>query len=381
MPESYTSGPNRVIVRHKGPAGKGIPIGGTAGQILVKSSSTDYATEWVEAPDGTDAVVFGGTAPVNDELVLFNGTTGKLVKRSSILASSLAFVADLATKVDVDGAKVLSANDFTNVLKTKLDNLPAAGFFRGNFANIAAVNAFSFAPVPAVGDYVTVAGPAFARYWWNPNGTPTWVSETEEYVPDAADLADILFDDGETWTLAGNIMFTPSYLALINEHQTLIENLGLSTTSTTPKGYASYFSIAGQTITITTISDGTNNFVVVNPATAVSGNSNEFTGGTGSLGRLQYTGTITPRVFNVHATVSHSGGAGDLALFAVAKNGAVISESRTLSEIKTAAEVHQVNVTALVSLATNDYVEVFVANTTSTDDVKVHALNILISPV
>jgi len=86
-------------------------------------------------------------------------------------------------------------------------------------------------------------------------------------------------------------------------------------------------------------------------------------------------------VFSIHATVSHSGGAGDLALFAIAKNGAVISESRTLNEIKTINEVHQVSVTALVSLATDDYVEVFVANTSSTDDVKVHALTITASLV
>jgi len=287
MPESYTSGPNRVIIRHRGPAGKGIPVGGIAGQILVKMGPNDYDTEWVESPDGTDAVIFGGTVPANNELVLFDGTTGKLVKRSSILASSLAFIGDLATKVNVDGAKVLSANDFTNALKSKLDNLPAAGFYRGNFANLAAVNAFSFNPLPAAGDYVTVAGPVFVRYWWDIAGAGEWVIETDEYVPDAADLADILFDDGETWTLGGNILFTPAYLARLNEHQTILENFGLSTTSTTPKGFASYFSIAGQTIVITTISDGTNNYVLVNPATAVSGNSNQFTGGTGSLGRLQ----------------------------------------------------------------------------------------------
>lgn len=375
MPESYTSGPNRVIIRHRGPAGKGIPAGGSAGQILAKTGSGDYDIEWVEAPDGTDAVVFGGTAPVDNAIVIFDGITGKLVKRSTVAISSIALLTDLANKVDVDGAKVLSANNFTNTLKTKLDRLPAAGFFRGNFADLTAVNAFSFDPVPSAGDYVTVTTPDFARYWWD-EGTTAWVVETVIYTPDAADLADILFDDGETWTLAGNIMFSPSYLALLNQHETIITNLGLGTASTTPKGYASYFSIAGQTIVISTISDGTNNFVVVNPATAVSGTSNEFTGGTGSLGRLQYTGTITPRIFSVHATVSHSGGVGDLALFAVAKNGVVISESRTLDEIKTSSEVHQLNVTALVSLATNDYVEIFAANASSTDDVKVHALNI-----
>jgi hypothetical protein len=30
----------------QGPAGPGVPVGGTAGQILIKESSTDYDTGW-----------------------------------------------------------------------------------------------------------------------------------------------------------------------------------------------------------------------------------------------------------------------------------------------------------------------------------------------
>lgn len=375
MPESYTSGPNRVIVRHKGPAGKGLPTGGTTGQILAKASANDHDTEWVEAPDGTDAVVFSGAVPADSEVVIFNGTTGKFVKKSGRLLAALALVTDLANKVDKVTGYGLSENDFANPLKTKLDNLPSSGFFRGNFADLTAVNAFSFNPVPAVGDYVTVAGPAFARYWWDPDGSGAWVVETVDYTPDAADLADILFDDGDTWTLAGNIMFTPALKALIEEHESIFENLGLSTASTLPKGYISYFNLTGQLVTITAISDGTNNFVVIDPATAVSGNSTEFTGGTGSFGRLEYTGLLT-RVFDVKATISHSGSSGDVSVFAIAKNGVVISESRTMDEIKAINEITQGDASCLVSLATGDYIEVFVANASSTDDVRIHALNI-----
>ena len=40
-----------------GPAGPGVPSGGTAGQILAKINGTDYNTEWIDAPSGgnTDA--------------------------------------------------------------------------------------------------------------------------------------------------------------------------------------------------------------------------------------------------------------------------------------------------------------------------------------
>jgi hypothetical protein len=380
MPESYSTGPSRVIIRHKGPAGKGLPPGGTPGQVLVKSSANDHETEWVEPPDGTDAVVFNGTTPANNELVIFDGTTGKLVKRSSISTSSLAFVGDLDNKVDKVMGKDLSTNDFTDLLETKLTNLPVAGFFRGNFTNIAAVNAFSFAPVPAVGDYVTVAGPAFARYWWNPNGTPAWVVESEPYTPDAAALADILFDDGDTWTLAGNIMFTPTLKAQIEEHQTIIDNLGLGPTSSLPKGQASYFNLTGQVIDITAISDSTNNFVLVNVPTSVAGAGVSFTGGEFSLGRLEYTGLVT-RTFLVQAALSYTGALSNNIIIAVAKNGTILSNSRVISAIKAAGEVQQSVSDVLVSLTTGDYVEVFVANSDSTDDITVKSLNFFATAV
>lgn len=36
----------------KGDAGEGVPIGGTAGQVLAKTDGTDYATEWVDPSAG-----------------------------------------------------------------------------------------------------------------------------------------------------------------------------------------------------------------------------------------------------------------------------------------------------------------------------------------
>lgn len=38
-----------------GPTGPGVPVGGTTGQVLAKSSGTDYATQWVAAP-GLDLI-------------------------------------------------------------------------------------------------------------------------------------------------------------------------------------------------------------------------------------------------------------------------------------------------------------------------------------
>lgn len=39
-----------------GTAGKGVPTGGTAGQVLAKVNSTDYNTQWVDPPGGSGTV-------------------------------------------------------------------------------------------------------------------------------------------------------------------------------------------------------------------------------------------------------------------------------------------------------------------------------------
>lgn len=41
------------------PESRGVPAGGTAGQILAKSSATDYDIQWVEAPKGGVGVTTG----------------------------------------------------------------------------------------------------------------------------------------------------------------------------------------------------------------------------------------------------------------------------------------------------------------------------------
>lgn len=43
-----------------GPAGVGIPVGGTAGQVLAKIDSTNYNTQWVTLTDPiVAALIFG----------------------------------------------------------------------------------------------------------------------------------------------------------------------------------------------------------------------------------------------------------------------------------------------------------------------------------
>lgn len=54
----------------KGDPGQGIAQGGTAGQILVKASDTDYDTEWTNAPEIDGVLKADGTVPMTGDLDL-----------------------------------------------------------------------------------------------------------------------------------------------------------------------------------------------------------------------------------------------------------------------------------------------------------------------
>lgn len=41
-----------IVAGPTGPAGAGIPAGGTAGQVLIKNSSDDYDYSWTDIIDG-----------------------------------------------------------------------------------------------------------------------------------------------------------------------------------------------------------------------------------------------------------------------------------------------------------------------------------------
>jgi hypothetical protein len=44
----------------EGPAGQGVPVGGTTGQVLAKIDSTNYNTQWVTPPSSiVAALIFG----------------------------------------------------------------------------------------------------------------------------------------------------------------------------------------------------------------------------------------------------------------------------------------------------------------------------------
>lgn len=81
-----------------GPAGVGVPVGGTTNQVLAKASATDYDTVWVTpSAGGGSGDVVGPASATNSNVVLFDGTTGKLIKDSGANLSSYLLTATAAT--------------------------------------------------------------------------------------------------------------------------------------------------------------------------------------------------------------------------------------------------------------------------------------------
>lgn len=112
-----------------GPPGPGVPAGGTAGQVLVKSGEADYAAEWRE----NDASKLGGKGPeyyasdtskVNQagwtpNKYLGTNASGEVVEKNTPDSPTHKsfIVADLTT-LTVEGAirRAEQEMDFTNTL-------------------------------------------------------------------------------------------------------------------------------------------------------------------------------------------------------------------------------------------------------------------------
>lgn len=139
-----------------------------------------------------------------------------------------------------------------------------------------------------------------------------------------------------------------------------------------PMAELSYFSMVGSNIVIAAQSNGLTNMVAVNPATTLISDM-EFTSG-GQNGRLQYTGETT-KIFHTACTISFAGtGANDVFVVGMAKNGSVVAPSRILIKLQVASDVRSTALHSMITLSKNDYIEMYVGNTTDADDFTIHSL-------
>lgn len=112
-------------------------------------------------------------------------------------------------------------------------------------------------------------------------------------------------------------------------------------------------------------------FTKVAPTTTANGNANQFTEAT--TARLTYTGTDTaPFLITYSASVDQSTGSNKDISFAIAKNGTVVGGYSLTST--QSGQKHILTGSFTVSLATNNYVEIFALNSGASGAVNVYAL-------
>lgn len=376
MPELYSDDNGaRVIVRHKGPAGRGFPEGGTTGQILAKTSADDYDAQWVNPPDGTDAVL-GPVSAANNNVAVFDGLTGKLIKDGGQPLSNYASVSLVGTKQDSEAGKGLSQENFTTVLKDKLDGL--SEHYRGTYASAALVA--SEIADPVAGDYafVEVLGEDQVVLFWDDTNSE-WSSK-EPVQMTGQEIADVLFDteDAAAWDKDTCRIFTETEKAQLAAIQSLVDSLGLSDL-TKAYGTISAFSASGSPFPATTLagaSDGTTNLAIVNVSTgALLGSYAEnFDNGGVTTGRLRYTGATTKK-FLVNASICLSSALVSGSLLAgIAKNGVTVTESRQRVGWVTGSSSVTIHMTCVVEMSTNQYLELTVGNFSGSEDITVSSL-------
>jgi len=133
-----------------------------------------------------------------------------------------------------------------------------------------------------------------------------------------------------------------------------------------PMGEINYFDTTGTAITISTQSDGSSNMVLVNPTTALSSGEYEFDNGGGNTGRLRYIGETT-KMFHIACTISFSPAtANDEFVIGIAKNGTVISQSKVINMARGIGETSSTALHIMAELATDDYLELYVGNLSTT---------------
>lgn len=143
-----------------------------------------------------------------------------------------------------------------------------------------------------------------------------------------------------------------------------------------PMGEVSYFSTTGTAVTIASQSDGSTNMVVVAPTSTLADMSMWFDNGGANNCRLRYIGNQR-MFFHIACSISYApAGANDTFVFGVAKNGTVLTPSKVLTKVINAGDTRSTALHAYTHLDHDDYLELYVGNTTDADDLTIKTVNL-----
>lgn len=140
-----------------------------------------------------------------------------------------------------------------------------------------------------------------------------------------------------------------------------------------PLGEISYFNTIGTLVAINSSTiDGSSNMFLCNPETTLSTNSIDFI--SSGNGRLQYKGAIS-RTFKISATISAStNSTGTFVYEFKNSNTGFLPSSRVVQKLN--SEEQNTTIQALVSLAPNDFIELWVGKIEGTATVSITSLNL-----
>jgi len=167
---------------------------------------------------------------------------------------------------------------------------------------------------------------------------------SERYILDTVN-----FSGGGTYT--SGVTYTDNKALFVN-------CVGLTNTST--KGFMYMLN----NTTDTTIGVANVNTWVKASGTTTSGTNSKFTHTTN---RLTYNGAFTSSFLVTLNATARSGGTNQSISIGVAKNGTTLTESEGIIRTTTANVEHGGSTQAVVEMVANDYVELYVRNTSSTD--------------
>ena len=167
---------------------------------------------------------------------------------------------------------------------------------------------------------------------------------SERYILDT-----INFSGGGTYT--SGVSYTDNKALFVN-------CVGISNTST--KGFMYMLN----NTTDTTIGVANVNVWVKANGTTTSGTNSKFTHTTN---RLTYNGAFTNSFLVTLNATARSGGTNQSISIGVAKNGTIVADSEGIIRTTTSNVEHGGSTQTVVELVANDYVELFVRNTSSTD--------------
>ena len=383
-----------------------VPYISSASNIIFVSQVSDLPTAIGGVINLVDELTYFFTAHVDllgDRLVCGDNTTilGGSSENCSITSTGLGVsvalittiytlpichitIKDVGTALDIDGTGSVAAYDWTGV---NFENIPTIGtiqnisnfiFSKGAFLNsnglifdgTAATIGFDNSLIQgngAVGSVLSILSTATITrrfriiyssvvVFGSSGGID--VSATATVPVEGFILDTINFSGG------GNYLPSLQY----NDNKSLFRNCrGINNSAE-----ISQYHMNGNATT--TVISSTNTPVKVEGATTSSAITQKFTN---TDNRATYTGALT-RIFAVTATLSASSGNNNQVGSYISKNGITIDESEVYITTNGVGKFEGCAIHTLVELSTNDYIEIFIENNSSTTNISVTDLNIII---